>query len=143
MRREEKMKMKKKIMTSFIKKQINELVGYEAAEIADEFLEKLGIYVCLENDSEEGEVLNPYFPSRHHYELRDRHGSEVVWCYNAADMVFSKFATGNGLLEYVFSNITSFVFPESGRRIENPFLGCRSLEEAKIRMDLAGEDGNA
>lgn len=128
--------MKKKAMTG-LEKQISELAGYEAAEIADDFLEKLGICVCLENDIEEDDPCSPHCS---YYKLRDEHGNEVL-CQ--ADCFFNKFATGNGLLEAVFSNITSFAFCASGRRIENPFLGCRSLEEAKIQMDLAGEDGNA
>lgn len=124
-----------KTMTS-LEKQINELAEYEAAEIADNFLEKLGICVCLENDVEDDD---PYFPC-HYYKLRDNHGMEVL-CH-AEDMVlFDKFDTGNILLEAIFSNITAFVFYAS--KMKNPFLGCRSLEEAMIRMDLAGEDGNA
>ncbi len=128
--------MKKKVMTG-LEKQISELAGYEAAEIADELLEKLGICVCLENDAEEDDPCSPCSP---YYNLRDKHGMEVI-C--DAGMRFYKFSTGNKLLEAVFSNITSFEFCASGKIIENPFLGCRSLEEAKIRMDLAGEDGNA
>lgn len=129
--------MKKKAMTG-LEKQISELAGYEAAEIADELLEKLGICVCLENDAEEDDPCSPCFP---HYRLRDKHGNEVL-C-KTEDWFLNKFATGNGLLEAILSDITSFDFSASERMVKNPFLRCRSLEEAKIRMDLAGEDGNA
>ena len=128
-----------KTMTS-LEKQINELAEYEAAELADNFLKKLGICVCLENN--DSIDSNQYFPCYSYYKLYDKQG-KAVW-YNA-DMFFDKFETGNELLEAVFLHITSFVFFVDGRWmvIQNPFLGCRSLEEAMIRMDLAGEDGDA
>lgn len=112
-------------------------------DFLNQILEPLEICLdmrCVENVRLGQSVLDAFFFAME-FGLRKTDGSyEMVMCLEDGGAFYS-FPSLDFLEEHLFKNVKSFcAWKEEGARgwawKDNPYLGCRSLEEAKIRRDL-------
>lgn len=76
--------------------------------------------------------------------LARKEGHRHIICHHRDGGFFSMFSTAREICQRLANDIDFIVVGNEANieeRIENPYLGCRSLEEAMVRKDLAGMKG--
>lgn len=101
------------------------LPALEIKTVVDMMLASIGLEVV---------VYEPFTSVGHQYlclERKSRNGE--VLCH-VTNFFFTQFMTTRHIAAALVNTVDYFAW--NGEQIKNPYLGCKSLEEVMIRMDL-------
>ena len=115
--------------------------SYERKDLMHKVLSKLGLKFAHHSSidpTSHNKIYNISFNGGYEYVLLDRQNRHIICWSNGADYLFvHSFKDEKSVIDTILNEIEKFsLVDDPNATIDNPCLGCKSLEEALIKLDL-------
>ena len=119
--------------------------SYMCKDLMHKVLSKLGLKFAHHSSidpASHNEMFNLSFNNGYEYVLLDRQNRHIICWSNGVDYLFAhSFKDEKSMIDTILNETEKFSLIDNlATKIDNQCFGCKSLEEALIKLDLNGKN---